>query len=147
MPVADAGRMLGATLTRLRRALRRGIRVDPRWEQLPMAQVELLQCLAERPGSRVGEVATALRLAPNTVSTLAGQLLERGLVDAGADAGDRRVRRLRPSSSGCEQLGQWQEAHDSMIAAALGGLSAGERSALMGALPALGALVDVLENA
>ena len=65
-----------------------------------MAHVELLQCLADQPGLKVGEVARTLRLAPNTVSTLVAQLAAKGLLEADRDLSDGRARRLRPSSAG-----------------------------------------------
>jgi len=61
---------LTEVVTRLRRALRTSIRTDYPWESLPMAQVELLLALDEHGLVRVGELATLLRLAPNTLSGL-----------------------------------------------------------------------------
>jgi DNA-binding MarR family transcriptional regulator len=139
-------RVLTEVVTRLRRALRASIRTDYPWESLPMAQVELLQTLAERAPMRVGELAALLRLAPNTVSGLVSQLIEAKLVARDGDPADRRVARLSLTEAGHEQLAAWQEAHERRIGAALARLSATDRSAVRRALPALDHLVDHLAD-
>jgi DNA-binding MarR family transcriptional regulator len=111
-----------------------------------MAQVELLQCLADRPGLRVGEAAASLRLAPNTVSTLVAQMTTRGLIEGGADSEDRRFRRLSISPLGREQLVEWQRAHERMLDEALNRLEPVDRDLLRAALPALGRLVEELNR-
>ncbi|WP_253769786.1 MarR family winged helix-turn-helix transcriptional regulator [Goodfellowiella coeruleoviolacea] len=137
-------RTLTEVVTRLRRALRTSIRTDYPWESLPMAQVELLQTLAERSPMRVGELASSQRLAPNTVSGLVSQLIEAGLVERNGDPADRRVARLTLTSAGREQLAAWQRAHERRIGTALGKLAERDRDAVRRALPALDHLVDHL---
>ncbi len=144
--LTDDARALGTTVSRLRRALRRGIRLDLRWEDLPMAHVELLQCLADQPGLKVGEVARTLRLAPNTVSTLVAQLAAKGLLEADRDLSDGRARRLRPSPQGYEQLSRWKVAHEQMLGTAVEQLTTAERKALLAALPAFESLIDILDR-
>lgn len=109
-----------------------------------MAQVELLQTLAERPPMKVGDLAGLLRLAPNTVSGLVSQLIDSGLVVRGADPRDRRVARLSVSPRGHEQLLVWQREHEKRIGAALGKLEASEREDVVRALKALDHLVEHL---
>ena len=111
-----------------------------------MAHVELLQCLADQPGLKVGQVARALRLAPNTVSTLVAQLSAKGLLEADRDQSDGRARRLKPSSAGYEQLSRWQEAHERMLGTAVEQLTAADRDALLAALPAFESLIDILDG-
>jgi DNA-binding MarR family transcriptional regulator len=139
-------RTLTDVVTRLRRALRASIRTDYPWESLPMAQVELLQTLAERAPMRVGELASLLRLAPNTVSGLVSQLMEAKLVARDGDPADRRVARLSLTEAGQEQLVAWQQAHERRIGAALGRLSQVDRAAVRRALPALHHLVEHLTD-
>ncbi|KAA2264308.1 MarR family transcriptional regulator [Solihabitans fulvus] len=141
---AGDARTLTEVVTRLRRALRTSIRSDWPWESLPMAQVELLQTLAERPPMRVGELAAALRLAPNTVSGLISQLMESGLVARNGDPADRRVARLTVTEAGHDKLAAWQRGHEQRIGSALDRLGARERAAVVRALPALDRLVDHL---
>lgn len=131
-------------VARLRRVLRTSIRADYPWEALPMAQVELLQSLAESAPARVGDLATRLRLAPSTVSGLISQMMAAGLVERGTDRNDRRVAVVELSADGRQQLVGWHAAHRDRIAVALGELEPGDRAAIDAALPALSRLVDRL---
>ena len=132
-------------VTRLRRVLRTSIRTDYPWESLPMAQVELLQSLAEAAPARVGDLAARLSLAPSTVSGLISQMMAAGLVERGTDPGDRRVAVVELSADGRRQLAGWTAAHRDRIASALADLEPGDRSAIDTALPALSQLVDRLD--
>ena len=141
---ATGGYVLTDVVARLRRVLRTSIRADYPWESLPMAQVELLQSLAESAPARVGDLATRLRLAPSTVSGLISQMMGSGLVERGTDPGDRRVAVVELSADGRRQLAGWHAAHRERITAALGALEPADRDAIEAALPALGRLVDRL---
>jgi DNA-binding MarR family transcriptional regulator len=144
-PRVSEAQQLTEVITRLRRALRTSIRTDYPWESLPMAQIELMQCLGDRPGgSRVGELAQVLRLAQNTISGLAQQLVVAGYVDRDPDPADRRAVRITLSQAGREQLDRWIAAHERRIGSALDRLSARDRSALAAAVGPLGRLVDEL---
>ncbi|MBR7835730.1 winged helix-turn-helix transcriptional regulator [Actinospica durhamensis] len=142
-PQGDA-RRLTDVVARLRRVLRTSIRADYPWESLPMAQVELLQSLAETAPARVGDLAARLRLAPSTVSGLISQMINAGLVERGTDTRDRRVAVVALSEAGREQLTEWNAAHRRRIAAALAELDPAEREAIDDALPALARLVEQL---
>lgn len=142
-PPSDA-RALTDTVARLRRVLRTSIRSDYPWESLPMAKIEVMQLLAEIAPARIGDLAARLSLSPSTVSGLVGQMITAGLVDRGTDTADRRVAVVELTPAGAQQLGQWTEAHERRIAAALEKLSPSERSAIVAALPALARLVDEL---
>lgn len=131
-------------VARLRRVLRASIRADYPWESLPMAQVELLQSLADSAPARVGDLAVRLRLAPSTVSGLITQMITSGLVNRDTDPTDRRVAVVQLSERGRRQLADWHAAHRERIAAALSELEPRERSAIDAALPALSQLVDRL---
>jgi DNA-binding MarR family transcriptional regulator len=147
MRPSDAGepaldtRLLTEAVTGLRRALRASIRTDYPWETLPIAQVEVMQSLAESEPAAAGELATRLRLAPNTVSGLISRLMAAGLVDRGTDSGDRRKAVVQLTGAGRERLAAWQAAHENRIGAALDALAPEDRAALGAALPAMGALV------
>lgn len=145
VPALDT-RLLTEAVTGLRRALRASIRTEYPWETLPVAQVEVLQSLGESEPARAGELATRLRLAPNTVSGLIGRLLAAGLVDRGTDAGDRRKASVQLTDQGRERLAAWQAAHERRIGAALDGLDPHQRAALGAALPAMAALVRQLHG-
>lgn len=141
---SDAER-LTQVITRLRRALRTSIRTDYPWESLPMAHVELMQALGDRPdGARVGELAQTLRLAQNTVSGLVQQLFEKGFVDRTPDPADRRAVRITLAAAGRAQLDSWIAAHERRIDDALSRLSPEDRDVLARAVLPLGHLVDEL---
>jgi DNA-binding MarR family transcriptional regulator len=134
-------RLLTEAVTGLRRALRASIRTEYPWETLPIAQVEILQSLAEAEPARAGELAERLHLAPNTVSGLISRLMAAGLVDRRTDATDRRASVVQLTEQGRERLASWQDAHERRIGAALDELSPEHRAALGAALPAMAELV------
>jgi DNA-binding MarR family transcriptional regulator len=131
-------------LTRLRRALRSSIRTDIAWETLPMAQVELLQTLADGSRTRVGDLAEDLHLAPSTVSGLISQMLTSGLVQRDTDPDDRRAAVVVQTVEGKKQLAAWESANERRVADALSRLSKEDRAAITAALPGLRALAGEL---
>ncbi|MCX4757170.1 MarR family winged helix-turn-helix transcriptional regulator [Kitasatospora purpeofusca] len=144
-PALDA-HLLTEAITGLRRALRASIRSDYPWETLPIAQVEILQSLAESQPAPAGQLAERLRLAPNTVSGLISRLMAAGLVVRGTDVRDRRRAAVQLTEEGEERLAAWQRAHERRIGTALDALSGDERAALGAAIPAMAALVRELHH-
>jgi DNA-binding MarR family transcriptional regulator len=136
---------LADVVTRMRRALRRVVRKDVPFEATSMAQIEVLQLLAERPGLRAGEVGEALLLAPTTVSTLVGALLTQDLIDRRADPADRRAWQLHLTPEGNELLADWQQSNRRVMRDAAANLDADDLLALRDALPALTRLVGRLD--
>jgi DNA-binding MarR family transcriptional regulator len=110
-----------------------------------MAQVELLQRLAEEPGLRVSDLAARHRLATNTVSGLVQQMVEAGLVDRRVDPTDRRATTVELTPLGRERLRGWMRANSRRLESALSDLSAADQRAIASALPALTRLVHRLE--
>lgn len=139
---------LTEVVNRLRRVLRAGIRTDYAWETLPMAQIELLQCLRdhEPAGIRVGEICAQLHLAPATTSGLVQQLVEAGTAKRQPDPADRRAAVVRLTNAGRKQLNGWQQAHERRLGNALSQLSVTQRAAVRAAVPALAVLVDKLSQ-
>ncbi|HTF51833.1 MAG TPA: MarR family transcriptional regulator [Pseudonocardia sp.] len=142
---ADAG-ALAEVVTRLRRVLRTSIRSEYPWESLPMAQVELLLALRERQPARIGELATRLKLAPNTISGLVQQLVEAALVSRDPDPADRRVATVTLTPAGSAKLDEWELAHHRRLSAALTELGSADQAAVRAALPALARLVEHLSD-
>jgi Transcriptional regulators len=134
-------------ITRLRRSLRAGVREELPWESLPMAQVELLQRLADEPGLGVSELAERQRLARNTVSNLVQQMVTTGLLERRPHETDRRAVVLSLTDAGRERLLTWQRANERRIRRALARLSADDRAAIDRALPALRSLAAQMEAA
>ncbi|MEU7640194.1 MULTISPECIES: MarR family winged helix-turn-helix transcriptional regulator [unclassified Streptomyces] len=143
---ATDSRLLTEAVTRLRRALRASIRTDYPWETLPMAQVELLQVLAEHSPARIGDLAARQRLAASTVSGLVGQMIQAGLVARAVDPADRRVSVVTLTGAGRSQLDAWTRAHESRLDAALESLEEADRAAVRAALPALFRVAEFLED-
>jgi DNA-binding MarR family transcriptional regulator len=139
-------RSLTEVVTQLRRVLRTSIRSDYPWETLPMAQVELLQCLHERDGARVGELAGLLRLAPNTVSTLLQQMSDADLLRREVDPADRRAVRVTLTDTGIRHLEGWRDAHERRLGTALDRLTEADRNIILAALPSLSLLVEQLDD-
>jgi DNA-binding MarR family transcriptional regulator len=137
-------RELTDAVTRLRRVLRAGIRTDISWESLPMAQVEILQSLADSAPTRVNDMAERLHLAQSTVSGLIGQMMTAGLVRRDVDSADRRAAVVTLTAAGEDQLRAWEAAHVQWIQGALSTLSPGDRSAISSSVPALRRLTDAL---
>ncbi len=126
-PAPVEAQQLTEVVTRLRRALRASIRTDIPWEVLPMAQVELLQTLAEVAPARISDLAGRLRLANSTVSGLVAQMISSGLVQRQTDPADRRAAVVTLTPDGAAQLAQWEQAHERRIGVALERLSPADR--------------------
>jgi len=109
-----------------------------------MAQVELLQTLADGSRTRVGDLAEDLHLAPSTVSGLISQMLTSGLVQRDTDPDDRRAAVVVLTVEGKKQLAAWESANERRVADALSRLSKEDRAAITAALPGLRALAGEL---
>jgi DNA-binding MarR family transcriptional regulator len=147
-PASEPGDAWGLTdvITRLRRTLRAGVREELPWEALPMAQVELLQRLADEPGLGVSELAHRQKLAKNTVSNLVAQMVSSGLLERRPSQTDRRAVLLSLTAEGGSRLLHWQQANEKRIRRALAALGADERDTINHALPALRALAARMEE-
>jgi DNA-binding MarR family transcriptional regulator len=143
-PTLAQARDLTDAVTQLRRVLRAGIRTQISWEALPMAQVELMQTLADGSPARVNDLADRLHLAQSTVSGLVGQMMAAGLVTRDVDPADRRAAVVTLSPIGRDQLDNWERAHVKWIQTALGRLEDADRAQVVAALPALRRLTDAL---
>jgi len=130
----------------MRRILRQRLRSRIGGEPLPGPAVELLRLVQEQDGVRVGDAARALRIAPNTASTLVRQLTEAGLVHRMPDAHDGRVARLALTAAGRERLNAWHDQRQTLIADALAGLCEADQVCIEAAMPALERLVRAVDG-
>ena len=137
---------LADVVARLRRAMRRAARTADPGNPLSVAQLELLSCLAENPGAQPSQVARALRLAPNSVTTLVNGLRTRDLVTRVSGTGDRRTVRLALTAAGEDAVRHWQHTNANILRAALADLHPGWRHVLTAALPALHELVGAIDD-
>lgn len=133
-------------VARLRRAMRRAARANLPTLPLSVAQLELLSVVEERPGSRPGELAQALRLAPNSVSTLANTLATAGMLQRAASTADKRAVEYSLTPAGAAHVTSWRLVNGTALAAAVEALPAADQEVLGRALPVLDRLVDLLEE-
>jgi DNA-binding MarR family transcriptional regulator len=91
---------------------------------------------------RLGDLATAERVAPSTLTRLVSALEERGYVERRAVPGDARVWELIVTRSGHEVLDRIRQESTTMLADSLLTLSPDQLGALAAALPALERLAD-----
>lgn len=131
---------LAESIARLRRALRRAARVADPENQLTVAQLELLACLAEHPSARPGQLARLLRLRPNTVTTLVNALTAERMISREASDADRRGVTLRITEAGQQAVRAFQATNGAVLAGALATLTTSQRRSLARAVPALDAL-------
>jgi DNA-binding MarR family transcriptional regulator len=113
---------------------------------LSVAQLELLSVVDEHPGSRPGELAQTLRLAPNSVSTLVNTLAAAGMLQRGTNAADKRGVTYSLTPAGAAHVASWRHTNATSLAGALAALTARERQLITAAIPALNRLVVVLDE-
>jgi DNA-binding MarR family transcriptional regulator len=142
---AEAADLLAA-ISAVRRTSRRAARHAWATEPLPTAQSELLRLIARRPGVCVADAAHDLRLAPNTVSTLVGRLAEQGLLRRERSLPDSRSVRLTITDKARRRLEEWRDLRAELASEVLATMTAEDRQALAGAIPALIRLAGRMEH-
>jgi DNA-binding MarR family transcriptional regulator len=111
-------------------------------EELSHAQFELLIELSERGELPAGELATAARLAPGTVTQMLDHLADCGHVERVRSEVDRRVVVSRLTPQGRRKIEAKRKAWQSRWEQALAGIDADELSAATRVLERLGAMVE-----
>ena len=130
----------------LRRVMRKAARVRQPAMPLSVAQLELLSLVEEHPGARPGDLAGLLRLAANSVSTLANAMVSAGMLERAPGATDRRTVEFTLTHQGAQLVGQWRETNTSLLRSAITALDATDRQVLTQALPVLARLVAVIDE-
>lgn len=93
-------------LNRAQRAVQRWVEQRPdAWDGISSAQVGLLFFVESRGNATIGEIATALQVAPAAVTNLSKRMQAADLVERTGDEHDARMTRLRLTSHG-EQAGR-----------------------------------------
>jgi DNA-binding MarR family transcriptional regulator len=136
---------LSDIVARLRRAMRRSARVWSPGSALSVAQLELLSTIEENPGARPGELARLLRLAPNSVSTLANALASSGMLHRDVDPSAARAALFELTDDALMQVHTWRDTNAAALAAALDALTLDDQLTVTAALPALARLVAMLD--
>ena len=108
------------------------------------AQVELVRLVRRRPGLSVAEAAAELALAPNTVSTLVGQLVGADVLTRVSDPKDRRVARLMLTTPVRQRVERWRDQRALTAAGAIADLQPSQRADLERAVPIIARLAAAL---
>ena len=145
-PNVELGVELADAVFGFRRVTRRVVSQSFSGDVLPPSEAELLAFVGRSKGTGVGEAAQALQLAPNTVSTLVGRLVDAGLLERRADPTDGRVARLQLTSTGAARVRRWRRHRAEVLAQALDTLDDDERRALAAALAPLRRLAENMER-
>jgi DNA-binding MarR family transcriptional regulator len=142
---AEAAELL-AVIGVVRRATRLAARRAWHRDPLPAAQGELMRLAAGQPGLTVADAAAALRLAPNTVSTLVGKLTDAGLLRRVRGETDGRTARLTVTEQAAERIAEYRDLRAELAGPALARLAPDDRAALARAVPALRRLAELMEE-
>jgi DNA-binding MarR family transcriptional regulator len=129
----------------VRRTTRRAARQASATEPLPPARSELLRLIARQPGITVAGAAREMRLAPNTVSTMVGDLTAQGLLSRDRSSADGRTVRLNVTAGARQRLARWRDLRADLAARALARLTEEDAEALARAIPALTRLAEQME--
>jgi DNA-binding MarR family transcriptional regulator len=126
----DDAAALSELLMRAARAQRRGWRdaLAP-WDLTP-SQGRALRVISAADGTRVSDLADALRIAPRSATEVADGLEQRGLVERTPDPRDRRAVLLRPTAAGRRLREEVEAARAAEARSLFGRLSADDRSTL-----------------
>jgi DNA-binding MarR family transcriptional regulator len=130
----------------LRRAMRKAARARIPAMPLSVAQLELLSLVQEHPGARPGDLAGLLRLAANSVSTLANAMVSAGMLDRTPGPTDKRTVEFSLTPQGAQLVGQWRTTNSGLLLSAIAALDAQDQRVLAEALPVLERLVAVIDE-
>lgn len=131
-----ASRILDAT-RHFTRQVKRVVGTPWTPDALSRAEVDVVRHLRLHPGCSVNEVAEALHVAPNTVSTLVRALLGKGIVRRSVDPADRRVSRLDLTPEARARVEGWRDERAVAVGEALSRLGDADCRALASAVGAL----------
>lgn len=142
----DTERELADAVARLRRAMRRAARSTDPQNKLSVAQLELLSAVSENPGTRPGQLARFLHLAPNSVTTLVNGLHTMGLITRASNPDDRRTVELTLTADGEDAVRRWQITNAQILRTAFDTLHPGWQSLISSSLPALRELIGNIDD-
>lgn len=106
-------------------------------EGATLSQLSALSTVDREGPLSLGDLADIERVAPPTMTRIAGHLEERGLVVRTTDAADRRVARLAITDAGRALLGQTRTRRDAFLAGRIAALPPEDQEVLTRALPIL----------
>lgn len=101
------------------------------------SQLSALTSVAKHREVSLGELAAIERVAPPSMTRIAGRLEEQGLVARRTDSADRRVSKVAVTAAGLELLAETRHRRDAFLAARLAELTDEECEAVVAAIPIL----------
>ncbi|MGC8481127.1 MAG: MarR family winged helix-turn-helix transcriptional regulator [Acidimicrobiales bacterium] len=141
----DAARELSRLIGQLRRTAAKRGRERFMAERISQAAIEVLIACRDTPGMRSGDLARVLGLAPNTTSTLIGQLVASGLLERTHAEHDRRVVTLTLTDEGYGRLAHLRDTRRVVLAQAIAmtpGLGSEEVAAMITTLSRIAATLE-----
>ena len=134
------------TMGRLRRQIRRSAGQSFDDTGLTSSQAEFVRLVGRNPGISVKAAAGQMNLAPNTVSTLVGAMVDAGLLVRDRDPEDRRASALTLTPRAQAIADETRRRRHAMIASALDALTREETAQLERGLAVLARLTDLLDT-
>ena len=134
---AEQAARLRLAVTRLHRALRQQVVAG-----LTPAQIATLATVERLGSPTLGELASAERVQPPSMTRMVGALEAADMVERTLDVEDRRVARVATTANGRRTLQKIRSLRTALLVKRMRRLSAGERERLADALPVLERLVD-----
>ena len=131
---------LRLSVMRLARRLRQQAEAE-----VTASQLSALSSLTSSGPLTLGELSSAERVKPPTMTRIVASLEELGLVTRTVDPTDRRVARVAVSDEGQRFVERSRHRKDAYLAARLAALGADDRAALAGAVDAIERLLEVRE--
>ena len=129
----------------LRRSLRRTVGSPVGDSRVSDAERDLLRLVRREPGLTVGEVATKLHLASNTISTMVGRLQGDDWIERRPDGSDGRLQRLHLSAPASKRVARWRDERTAVLTRVLEMLSTADRQALASAIGPVSRVVAVVD--
>jgi DNA-binding MarR family transcriptional regulator len=137
---------VAALVAKMRRAMRKAARARTPGMPLSVAQLELLSLVQEHPGARPGDLAGLLRLAANSVSTLANAMVSAAMLYRSPGPTDKRTVEYTLTPRGAQLVGQWRTVNEGVLLYALAALGAQDRRVLSETLPVWERLVAAIDD-
>lgn len=114
---------------------------------LTPTKVAILLAVVRGGRTRIADLAAAEGINPTMLSRAISNLLDAGLIERTSDDADRRAAWVQPTDAARTLAEQIRRERTEAVRSAMHQLGAGERAQLVAALPALGALAELLGEA
>ena len=113
---------------------------------LTPTRISVLHTVVREGPIRLSDLAASEAINPTQLSRAVAHLVETGLIERAADAGDRRAAWVKPTAAGKRLAERIRGERTDALNRALEGLPSGERERILTALPALEHLAEHLKG-